>query len=230
MRVLDLQIVLGADDGFSSTTPIGGTPVCLLSNFNEIRIGISTVIGSEQDGIMRFLNVTIPPGATITEAHLTIHTISGLILLIPERRVAAEVAADAAAFVNFTNCLAGRVFTTASVQWDDDIPIFTDGDSPNLSAVIQEVIDGPGWASGNAMVIVVFNDAAPTPFQFQDHRDFEDVPAEAPRLHIEFTPPPGVDQDIVKHSGSLTTIKKDASLTASLLSGRIDLTLLEEED
>ena len=49
----------------------------------------------------------------------------------------------------------------------------------NLSAVLQEIINRPGWASGNALALIITGSGKRTAEAFEGAR--------APVLHIEFT-------------------------------------------
>ncbi|TMQ61754.1 MAG: PKD domain-containing protein [Candidatus Eisenbacteria bacterium] len=83
-----------------------------------------------------------------------------------------------------------RPRTTASTSW---VPVaWVAGEAganqrtPDLAALIQEVVSRPGWASGNALVLIVTGSG---------HRcawSFDGKPSAAPLLHVEYTtgPPP----------------------------------------
>ncbi len=116
----------------------------------------------------RFLNVTIDGTATIDDAILSVYLTSGTGGDEPGMRGEANNVDDAAVFVsgaaNFN--ISGRANTTAEVQWDDaDLGsaggLFeewgcsvTGGAGLTWEAVIQEVIDRAGWASGNDIALL----------------------------------------------------------------------------
>ncbi|QLQ05324.1 MAG: carboxypeptidase regulatory-like domain-containing protein [Anaerolineae bacterium] len=64
-------------------------------------------------------------------------------------------AADAAVDFRSSNPLARCGRTQAAVDWL--LPAWPDGwiDSPNLSGPLQEIVDRPGWAAGNPLVLLV---------------------------------------------------------------------------
>jgi hypothetical protein len=71
--------------------------------------------------------------------------------------ISGEAAGNAAAFAEQLFNLYSRAPTDASVQWAD-LPTWTAGEestTPDLSSSISEIIDGAGWARGNALVLVV---------------------------------------------------------------------------
>ena len=74
--------------------------------------------------------------------------------------VAGAASDNATAFSNSSNNISNRPRTTATVAWAP-VPWTTanqagsDQRTPDLSSVVQEVVNRPGWASGNAMVFII---------------------------------------------------------------------------
>jgi len=72
--------------------------------------------------------------------------------------IAGEATADAAAFSSASSDLSSRAGTASTVMWDP--AGWTDGESgldqrtPDLSEVIQAIIDEPGWAAGNPLALL----------------------------------------------------------------------------
>lgn len=101
----------------------------------------------------RFQNVTIPQGTTIDSAVLTIyaHEDESAPAYIT---VYAEDIDDSPMFSD-DEALADREMTTASVAWDcvDDWTMWQPYHSPNLAALIQEVVNRSGWESGNSLTL-----------------------------------------------------------------------------
>ena len=109
---------------------------------------------------MRFLSMTIPPGATIDADKLTVRVRNTGSSTVINTRIRAEDVDNAGAPDHTMYDSADK--TTAEVNWDS-IPTWTAGDdedSPDFKAVVQEVVDRGGWASGNAMVIYWDDDDA----------------------------------------------------------------------
>jgi hypothetical protein len=101
--------------------------------------------------------LNIPGGSTIDSAALTLRaerTFARDGTRISNTRFSAEDTDSAAAYstsADFDTRWANR--TTARVDWDG-IPgqtVNADFTSPDFSSVIQEIIDRPGWSSGNVM-------------------------------------------------------------------------------
>jgi hypothetical protein len=108
---------------------------------------------------MRFTNVTIPKGATIASASVQFKVDepeSGATTLT----IRGQAADDAPTFTSATGNVSSRPTTAAGVTWVP-APWTVVGEAgpaqrtPDLSPVIQEVVDRPGWSSGNALVLLV---------------------------------------------------------------------------
>ena len=117
--------------------------------------------GSGVTQALRFTNVTIPVGATITSARLTVYTNANMggASSNDKVRVRGEAADNPAAISSSSDAQTRYAnLTTASVDWyvwEANGPI-TGADqpvlSPSLNTVVQELVDRVGWASGNAML------------------------------------------------------------------------------
>lgn len=106
---------------------------------------------------IRFPNVTIPAGATITAATLTLMG-DGEVAATGEATIAACDEDDSAQIASAADA-AGRDQTSAVVQWEtggtgDNVAAI----SPDIASVLQEVIDRGGWESGNALQLFVLQD------------------------------------------------------------------------
>jgi hypothetical protein len=141
----------------------------------------------------RWAGVPIPQGATITEAWVQFSADSvgnagqdGAVSLVIE----GQLATDAETFSSDGLSVSLRPKTTASVVWD--VPVWTethlmgpDERTPDISSIIQEIVNQPGWA-GEALVLI-FSDNPDNPSQ--GYREAESVDGEAdeaPLLHISF--------------------------------------------
>lgn len=136
------------------------------SGINSI---VGTTIGFQDDrrGGFRFDGVALEQGATAPETRVQFAcavtaTSSGTAAATVA--ITGDDADDAAAFTTTDNDVGDRTDTTASVTWTlpessgDDA--WTAGDSganqlsPNLSSIVQEIINRSGWASGQAMAFI----------------------------------------------------------------------------
>jgi hypothetical protein len=116
--------------------------------------------GSKQQLVgMRFLGIPVPAGAHIAQAYVQFtvdETGSDPTSLV----LRAELAANAAPFGNGAGLPSARTQTAASSAWDPAAwtSVGAAGAAqrtPDLAALIQEVVDQPGWSPGNALVLLV---------------------------------------------------------------------------
>lgn len=154
-------------------------------NFNstDIELGNETPTGSEQTEGLRFNGLLIPPGATITQAYLTF-TVDETDTVETIIDIHAEDTDNATPFSSTAYDLTGRSRTTAKTTWN--IPSWTvvgeEKTSPDVSAVVQEVIDRPGWGVGNSMVFVIFGTGSRT------SESYNGSVSGAAKLYVAFTP------------------------------------------
>jgi uncharacterized protein YjiK len=131
--------------------------------------------GTIQTVGMRFNGLAIPQGATITNATIqfqTDETDNGAIALT----IRGEASDNAA------------TFTTATGNWETVGEAGPDQRTPDISSVIQEVVNRPGWASGNSLAINPKRTGTPTAEPFHG--------TAAPKIQVVFAtdsdPPPNV--------------------------------------
>ena len=140
--------------------------------------------GSNQKVGIRFTNLAVPAGATITRAYVQFEadetqseatTVS----------IQGQAADNALTFSSATK-MSTRSRTTAATTWTP-APWTLVGEAganqrtPDLTAVIQEIVGRPGWASGNALALII------TGTGHRTTRAYDGKPAAAPLLHLEYT-------------------------------------------
>ena len=110
---------------------------------------------------LRFAGAPIPAGATILEANLQFKTGVEYLNTVARARFSGERVADSAPLLaqafNMRNRLSTA--TAALVAWNDIPPWYKDEVtsrqmSPDLSAIVQEIVSLPGWQSGNALTFL----------------------------------------------------------------------------
>ncbi|MBN1669962.1 MAG: VCBS repeat-containing protein [Kiritimatiellae bacterium] len=132
---------------------------------------------------MRFNGITVPPGATISSAYIQFRSDevhSGATTL----SIQGEAADNPGTFSsNVVNDVSSRARTTASVSWSP--PAWSSAGqagsaqrTPDLASVIQEIVDRPGWASGNSLIIIVTGSGKRVADSFDG--------GWGPQLHIEY--------------------------------------------
>ncbi|MEM7207537.1 MAG: chitobiase/beta-hexosaminidase C-terminal domain-containing protein [Pseudomonadota bacterium] len=177
---LTLQILQDRDDAEERQNG----RVTLFSNDLEM----TTLKGIQSIGL-RYQNVAIPDDAMVTYAYLIFTAKDGhsdtTTLIID-----AEASANTTVFLRGDNNLfniTDRPITGASVEWEVPTWHAEDGSfaqiSPDLTSVIQSVIDQPGWASGNALALIISGSGLRSAYTYDGD------PAKAPTLHIEFDTP-----------------------------------------
>ncbi|HEX5055899.1 MAG TPA: PilC/PilY family type IV pilus protein [Gammaproteobacteria bacterium] len=142
---------------------------------------------------MRFKSVNIPAGASIISAHLTMtidpdgsnssygaddeYSSTNLEIL-------GEAANSSSSFASGNYTLTTRSKTLASQPWIN-VPAAEANQtvtSPNLSLIIQEIVNRSGWASGNNITLFL-----KTTSGFRDFESYHDSSSKAPKLQISYT-------------------------------------------
>jgi type IV pilus assembly protein PilY1 len=142
----------------------------------------------QANSFARFDNALIPQGAQIVAAYMAVKAKENGAATVVNCRLSAIAADDPAAPTDYASA-EGATRTTAYVDWNN-LPAWTMGtayQTPDFSAVIQEVIDRPGWQSGNAIVIYSEDNGSSTSVTTtRKAYSWNGVPADAPLLHIEY--------------------------------------------
>jgi cysteine-rich repeat protein len=182
--------------------------------------------GGDQTVGMRFNGVDIPQGAKILGAHVQfqadeIHTGA------TELTIQGEDTDHAATFLTSRWNISPRPRTTEVVRWSP-VPWTTVGEAgldqqtPDIASILQEIVDRPGWSSGNSLVIIIHGTGERVAESVNGDTDG------APLLHVEYgarsTDPPAVtdtapaDGSSFAERASIASSRNDAEdgpLTAS---------------
>lgn len=115
-------------------------------------------VGDQAIGL-RFTGVTVPAGASITNAYVQFRT-DEVSTDATTLSIQAQAADNPGTFTTDNADITSRPLTATSVPWSPPAwnVVGEEGSAqrtPDLSQMLNEVIVRPGWASGNAMVIVV---------------------------------------------------------------------------
>jgi hypothetical protein len=174
-ETLTLTIIETGKDGETSISFDDGeyeNGVIDKMNDDDLDMGWEGDVGNIMAAFTRFQNVTIPQGTPIDSAVLVIYAHEqepdpAMITLIAE-------AIDSSLITPEDDTLANRIMTTASVRWEitEEWTMWEPYHSPNLAPIIQELIDRPGWVSGNALTLFLIGEDQG--FSLLDNaRDFE---------------------------------------------------------
>ncbi|GAB62920.1 hypothetical protein KSU1_C1324 [Candidatus Jettenia caeni] len=134
---------------------------------------------------IRFNGITIPEGATITNAYIQFKA-DEITSEATSLTIQGEHVDNATAFTSSIGDISSRPRTTAAVSWSP-APWTTVGEvgpnqqTPDISSIIQEIMNRPGWLSGNS-VVVIFTGTGKRVAEAYDGNQ-----AEAPLLHIEYS-------------------------------------------
>ena len=147
------RVPASADDGRSHA---GGN---YNNNANNIIFGDNT--GAAFDSWIRYTSVTVPQGVRIISANLELVSTGAETGDDVKLNIYCNDA-DTAVAPTDEDEHAALDRTTAFTVWDD-IPSWSDNEvvtSPDFKSAVQEVIDRAGWASGNALMVLVDDDGS----------------------------------------------------------------------
>jgi hypothetical protein len=148
-------------------------------------------------GWYRFDDVTIPKGSTVTSAKLIFTPANASQPGTPGVEIFGFAEDDSARIAhNDDTDYHARARTTESVLWsitDTWVPgSGVEHDTPDLTAIVQEIIDRAGWVSGNAMAFTVEDEPSPSGSHFRRAVSVDNPVAGASgaaQLFIEFDDP-----------------------------------------
>ena len=171
---IERRIAAGSDDAeenASGSTNLTSSDIEMVFDASLQKVGL------------RFANLAIPPGATITRAYVQFEAdeVQSEATSLTLQAQAADIAATfAATALNVSS----RPRTAASVSWSPAAWSLVgeaglNQRTPDLSAVIQEVVSRPGWVSGNALAIIITGSGHRTA------RSYDGKALGAALLHVE---------------------------------------------
>ena len=189
-EVLDIQIAEGSDDAEERDDG----SMSLTSSDLELTFDR----GGDQKVGMRFNGLGVPKGATVTKAYIQFQVdedSTGETSLTLQ----GEKNANPLTFTNVDGNISDRPLTTGSVPWVPN-PWPTVGEAgldqrtPDISAIIQEIINLPEWASGNSLAVIISGTGERTA------ESFNGVSSAAPTLHVEYSTAPDLESPAISIS------------------------------
>lgn len=148
---INAALVATITDGNDDAYEVSGS-VSLDANTLLLSDGTNTVTTG-----LRFSDVPVPQGATITSAKLRF-TSEEFDISSTTLTISAEADASSAAFTDSSSNLSSRTKTSSQVEWAGDNTFPEYGElilSPDISSVIQEVVDQTDWCGGNKLNILI---------------------------------------------------------------------------
>ena len=154
-------------------------------NSTDLELGVEGNGWGPQYVGIRFDGVAIPTGATIIDATIEFEVDE------PNTGAASvtirgQDADNSGTFTNGNSNISNRPTTTATVSWNN-IPswpsVNANHQTPDLSTIVQEIVNRSGWISNNALVFVIDGTGERT----AESHDGE--PNAAPLLMVEYVAP-----------------------------------------
>lgn len=147
-HTISIPVATGSDDAEESSN---GSMSVTSSDLELVYDGSNQKVG------MRFQNVTIPQGATIESAYVEFN-VDEVNIGSTDLTFYGEDIDNSPTYLNIVGNISSRTKTTASVDWDN-VPSWlitnTKQQSPDLSSIIQEIVDRNGWVEGYSLSIIV---------------------------------------------------------------------------
>lgn len=187
---VNYSVTAATDDGMKYYT---GAAWAFSNNTVYHTVGYQSAAALKHGLGLRFQAVAVPHGATIDSAYIKVKSRANTAATTVNSYISAWDGDDASTFSNLADFDAKFASqTTAVVAWDNIAAWTTDTDydSPDISTVIQEVVDRGGWASGNDMIIFWedFDDRS-SHVAFADRRSYsyDADSSKVIKLYITFT-------------------------------------------
>ncbi len=194
---------------------------------NNIVTGNHLNFRSNQTNAVRFASVPVPAGATITDARV-VFTAWRADSSSPTFTITGEDSVSPAAFS--TSCSScpvgqlpsGRAPTAASVTWAPSN--WSSGEkgpdttTPNLSAIVQEIVNKPGWATGNPMVFVIPPSTSGGERQAYSFQGAGGTASRRPELQVTYgTAPAAAENQLLGLRFDEVPIPQGVTITSALL-------------
>jgi VCBS repeat-containing protein len=176
--VVETRVAASSDDAeedlVDGSVSVTSSDLEMIQETNEQIVGI------------RFVGVDVPQGATIVDAWVQFQA-DETTSVTTTLTIQGEASDNAATFSGSDLEISSRprtsVETAASWSpppWDTVGEAGPDQQTPNIAAVIQEIVSRTGWSSGNSLVILITGSGGRTAESFDGDQ------AGAPLLHVEF--------------------------------------------
>ncbi len=186
--MIEVRVSSGTDDAEQHLNE--GDSIDLTSS--DLELGAEGGGSDIQEIGIRFQDVQIPAGSVITSAAIQF-TVDETDDEPTSVLIYGELAANPGAYTGAAGEITARTKTTSVVAWND-IPVWDtvgadgpDQRTPDLTALVQEIIGLGGWASGNAMAFII----SPTAENSERTAEsFNGSPSQAALLQVEYVPEP----------------------------------------
>ncbi len=156
-----------------------------------LSVGYSTNNYYRMTNAMRFNAVNIPRGSQVTGAYLVFTAYPATTSTWAVSSVIRGLAVDTSAPLVDYGSIRDQIKTNASVVWSA-IPAWSSEvvySSPDISAVLNEIVNRPGWNAGNSLTVVWGDEADQTSHVTSSYRiaySYAASPSKAPQMRIEY--------------------------------------------
>ena len=197
-QTIQVRINNGNDDVEENGSNATSNPGGMYFNSSDLELVNDGSRGDQVIG-MRFNNVAIPQGAVVSKAYIQFtvdedDAQAGTVVL------KAEDVDNSGAFVNSNFNVSSRATTGDSVLWQN-IPVWPvtgvagpDQQTPDISALVQTVVNRGGWTSGNSLTIIASGTGERTA------ESYDGSSGQAPLLVVEFVVPQTTTFEILTNS------------------------------
>lgn len=200
--IAEEQVGASSDDGFRSDSVWGVTYASLY------------IMGAGHTNVyqpMRFTTVPLPNGCTIDSAAVTYTADvngSGTVPTFVMQGEAADDATTLSSQVDFD----ARTWLGTTVAWGITASWTKDAEysSPDLSGILQDLVDRGGWASNNALMLSPYIATSSTPQR--TIYAYDGSAAKAPKLNVSYTEAPST---ITISGNAYTNEAKSTNIGAS---------------
>ncbi len=147
-----------------------------------LRVSYAASEDPQRVGI-RFTGVGVPSGATITNAYIDF-TAASSNADAATYTISGESIGDSPEFQAVTSNIGSRTRTSSQITWSN-VEAWDGGSvysSPDLTAIVQEVVGHADWCGGNAMSFIV--EGSNTGRRVAE--SYDNAPGSAPRLVVEY--------------------------------------------
>jgi hypothetical protein len=160
---------------------------------------------------VRFASVGIPPASVITSAYIQFTVDENDKVAGPASyQILGQLSPNPAVFTSATANISSRPPTSNTVNWTN-VPAWTGQvgqagpaqRTPDLSSIVQEIINQSGWAAGNAMAFGILPLTAADINSNRTAVSVDGNAAQAALLHVDYVPEPST---IILGSLGLLTI------------------------
>jgi type IV pilus assembly protein PilY1 len=171
------SISQATDDAYeiASSVNSSSTTLKLSQSTNAVTMGL------------RYQDLNIPQGAVITNAYIRFSS-NGFNSGATNLTFSGELVGDSITFSETNNNISVRTKTSNSVLWntDNDWPVSNDTIvSPDLSSVVQEIVDHSDWCGGNSLNIIIDGEGISTSSE-RVSPAFEDGEGLGPQLVVVY--------------------------------------------